>query len=146
MRALVTGGTGFIGSHLVESLIERGFHVRCLVRKTSDLKWLRDLPIELAHGDCIDKDSLGGAVKGVDLIFHVAGVTKAIREKTYFEINAFGTENLIHAWLEQNTRLQKFLYLKIVRYQNHKKASYHFVTRAVGTSISLVYCMYKKEL
>jgi dihydroflavonol-4-reductase len=111
LRVLVTGGTGFIGSHLVESLIERGFHVRCLVRKTSDLKWLRDLPIELAHGDCIDKDSLGGAVKGVDLVFHVAGVTKAIREKTYFEINAFGTENLIHACLEHNTHLERFIYV-----------------------------------
>ncbi len=111
MRALVTGGTGFIGSHLVESLLERGFHVRCLVRKTSDLKWLRDLPIDLVHGDCIDKDSLGGAVKGVDLVFHVAGVTKAIREKTYFEINAFGTENLIHACLEHNTHLEGFIYV-----------------------------------
>ena len=111
MKAVVTGATGFIGSHLAESLLERGFHVRCLVRKTSDLKWLEDLPIELVHGDCIDKGSLGEAVKGVDLVFHAAGVTKAIREKTYFEINAFGTENLIHACLERNPHLERFIYV-----------------------------------
>ena len=111
LKALVTGGTGFIGSHLVEALLQKGVHVRCLIRKTSDLKWLRNIPIEVLHGDCNDKTSLAEAVKGVDQVFHLAGVTKATEEKTYFEVNAFGTENLIHACLENNTRLQKFIYL-----------------------------------
>jgi len=111
LRALVTGATGFIGSHLVEALLKRGAQVRCLVRKTSDLIWLKNLPIELVHGDCNNKASLGEAVKGVDQVFHLAGVTKAIEEKTYFEVNALGTENLIHACLENNPRPQKFIYL-----------------------------------
>lgn len=111
MKALVTGATGFIGSHLVEALLQRGVQVRCLLRKTSDLKWLKDLPIERTLGDCIDKISLAEAVKGVDQVFHLAGITKAVKEKTYFEINAFGTENLICACLENNPRLQKFVYL-----------------------------------
>jgi len=111
LRALVTGATGFIGSHLVEALLKRGDQVRCLVRKTSDLIWLKNLPIELVHGDCNNKASLGEAVKGVDQVFHLAGVTKAIEEKTYFEVNALGTENLIHACLENNPRPQKFIYL-----------------------------------
>lgn len=93
------------------SLLGRGVHVRCLIRKTSDLKWLRNLPVELVHGDCNDKTSLGKAVKGVNQAFHLAGVTKAIEERTYFEVNALGTENLIHACLEHNTRLQKLIYL-----------------------------------
>ena len=111
MKALVTGGTGFIGSHLVEALLKEGIQVRCLLRKTSDLKWLEGLPIEVNWGDCNDKNSLREAVEGVEQVFHLAGVTKAVHEKTYFEVNAFGTENLIHACLENNPRIQKFIYL-----------------------------------
>ncbi len=107
----MTGGTGFIGSHLAEALLDRGVQVRCLVRKGSDLKWLKDLPIEIAVGDCRDKTSLTGAVKDTDYVFHLAGITKAVNEKTYFEINASGTENLIRACLENNPRLQKFVYV-----------------------------------
>ena len=111
MKALVTGGTGFIGSHLTEALIRKGVQVRCLLRKTSDWKWLKGLPIEFAHGDCNDKTSLEKAVRGVDWVFHLAGVTKAIKEETYFEVNGLGTRNLIHACLENNPRLQKFIYI-----------------------------------
>ena len=111
MKALVTGGTGFIGSHVTDALIEKGVQVRCLRRKTSDLKWLKGLPIEFVHGDCNDKISLEKAVQGVDWVFHLAGVTKAIQEETYFEVNGLGTENLIHACLEKNPRLQKFIYV-----------------------------------
>jgi dihydroflavonol-4-reductase len=111
LKALVTGGTGFIGSHLVEALLKKGIQVRCLLRKTSDLKWLKGLPIEVHWGDCNDKNSLREAVEGVEQVFHLAGVTKAVHEKTYFEVNAFGTENLIYACLENNPRIQKFIYL-----------------------------------
>ena len=107
----MTGGTGFIGSHLVEALLKKGIQVRCLLRKTSDLKWLKGLPIEVNWGDCNDKNSLREAVEGVEQVFHLAGVTKAVHKKTYFEVNAFGTENLIHACLENNPRIQKFIYL-----------------------------------
>ena len=100
MKALVTGGTGFIGSHLTEALIQKGVQVRCLLRKTSDLKWLKGLPVEFVHGDCNDKTSLEKAVRGVDWVFHLAGATRAIKEETYVEVNGLGTENLIHAWLE----------------------------------------------
>jgi len=111
LKALVTGGTGFIGSHLAEALLQRGVQVRCLVRKGSDLKWLKGLPIEIISGDCGDRASLREAVKEVDQIFHLAGITKALKEKTYFEVNAFGTDNLIRACLENNRRIQKFIYL-----------------------------------
>jgi len=111
LKALVTGATGFIGSHLVEALLQRGVHVRSLIRKTSGLKWLEGLPIEIVQGDCNDKVSLGEAVKGVDQVFHLAGVTKAVQEKTYFEVNAFGTENLVRVCLEHNPHLQKFIYV-----------------------------------
>jgi nucleoside-diphosphate-sugar epimerase len=111
LKALVTGGTGFIGSHLVEALLRRGDKVRCLVRNRNDLKWLRNLPVELVQGDCNLKTSLLEAVKGVDQVFHLAGLTRALNEQTYIKANANGTENLIHACLEQNPHLKRFIYL-----------------------------------
>jgi len=111
LKALVTGGTGFIGSHLVEALLHRGVDVRCPLRKSSDLRWLKGLPIEFVRGDCNDRAALGEMVKGVDWVFHLAGTTKAVREETFFEVNGSGTENLIHACLENNPRLQKFVYV-----------------------------------
>jgi nucleoside-diphosphate-sugar epimerase len=111
LKALVTGAAGFIGSHLVEALVQRGVQVRCLVRPTSHLRWLKGLPVEIIYGDCQEKDSLGLGVQDVDLVFHLAGATRAIDAKTYFAVNARGTENLVGACLEHSTRLQKFIYL-----------------------------------
>jgi nucleoside-diphosphate-sugar epimerase len=111
LKALVTGGTGFIGSHLVESLTQRGVQVRCLIRKTSNLRWLNNLPVKFVYGDCNEMDSLKEAVRDIDQVFHLAGVTKATDEKNYFHINALGTKNLIHACLQHNPHLKKFIYL-----------------------------------
>src|SRR4030042_1854661 len=111
MKALVTGAAGFIASHLVEALLQRGSQVRGLVRPTSHLKWVQGLSVEIIYGDCQEKDSLGPGVKDIDLVFHLAGVTRAIDAKTYFEVNALGTENLVQACLEHNTGLKKFIYL-----------------------------------
>ncbi|MBU4276166.1 MAG: NAD-dependent epimerase/dehydratase family protein [Proteobacteria bacterium] len=111
MKALVTGATGFIGSHLTEALIQKGVQVRCLLRRTSDLKWLEGLPIELIYGDCNNKNILDKAVSNVDWVFHLAGVTKAIKRETFFEVNGLGTLNLIHACLDKNPCLRKFVYI-----------------------------------
>ncbi len=111
MIALVTGGTGFIGSHLVENLIKRGYKVRCLIRERSNLRWLDGLPIDIAYGDCTDESSLTKAVKSVDMVFHIAGVTKSIDEETYFKVNAIGTKNLLMACIKNNPGLKRFVYL-----------------------------------
>jgi nucleoside-diphosphate-sugar epimerase len=111
MRALVTGATGFIGSHLCEELVKRGYEVTCLVKKTSNLKWIENLDLKHIFGDCTNLESLQNAVKGFDLIFHVAGLTKSCREKDFFCINTDGTENLIKSISEKNNKLKRFIYL-----------------------------------
>jgi len=111
MKSLVTGATGFIGSYLVEELLRRGHNVTGLVRKTSDLRWIEGLDIQLAYGDCLEKYSLLNTVADFDYIFHLAGLTKAIDEKDFFSVNALGTENLIHAVAEKNPKIKRFVYL-----------------------------------
>ena len=108
---MVTGATGFIGSHLVDALVQQGIHVKCLVRNKGHLGWVKDSPVEFVVGNCREKDSLKQGVLDVDQVFHLAGVTAAVKEKSYFEVNAQGTENVIQACIANNTRLKKFIYL-----------------------------------
>ncbi len=109
MKALVTGATGFIGSHLVERLLEKNYAVRCLVRTTSDLRWLKDLNIEYVYGDLFDQHALRGAVDGVDYVFHSAGLTKAKTKEEYYRANATGTANVLKAVVAMNAKLNRFL-------------------------------------
>ncbi len=111
MKALVTGATGFIGSHLVGALVREGFDVTCLVRSASSLKYIEDFPVKLVIGDCTDRGSLSRAVQGADYIFHLAGLTKTCCESESFNANAKGTENLISTVLEHNPGIKRFVYL-----------------------------------
>jgi dihydroflavonol-4-reductase len=110
-RVLVTGANGFVGSHLVESLLDKGYQVRCLVRKTSNLKWLSGLKVEYVYGDISERNSLNEAVANVDVIIHSAGLTKAKNREGYFKANAEGTRNLVEVCLERNPGLHRFIYI-----------------------------------
>jgi uncharacterized protein YbjT (DUF2867 family) len=74
MRALVTGATGFLGSHIAERLVARGDEVRALVRPASDTALLQKLGVELATGDVTDPGSLHPAMSGVDVVYHAAAM------------------------------------------------------------------------
>lgn len=111
LKVLVTGANGFVGSHLVEGLLDRGYQIRCLIRKTSNLKWLSGLEVEYVYGDIAERNSLEEAIKDVDIIFHSAGLTKAKSRDDYFKVNAEGTQNLMEVCLEENPKLQRFVYI-----------------------------------
>ena len=95
----------------MEALVQRGAQVRCLVRDKSHLGWVKDCPVEFIAGSCQEKNSLKQGLKDVDHVFHLAGAIAAVKEKTYFEVNALGTQNLVQACIENNTSLKKFIYL-----------------------------------
>ncbi len=111
MQVLITGSNGFIGSFLVEKCLERDYNVRCLVRQTSDLTWLKDLDIEYFYGELLHPESLVKAVKNVDLVFHLGGVTKAKDPQDYFNGNCQATVNLLDACLKYGPQHQKFVYV-----------------------------------
>ncbi len=110
-KILVTGATGFIGSHLVDALLEKGDSVRVLARTNSRSQSLKGKEIEVIKGDYGDIESLKKAVKDADYIYHVAGVTKALDEKTYIAGNVTATENLLQAAYNANPTLKRFLHV-----------------------------------
>ena len=96
--ALVTGATGFIGSHLVEALLARGWRVRCLVRKTSVLRWIPTDDVSLINGDvALAGDELERATRNVSVVFHLAGTTSAADDSAYITVNVEGTRNVVTA-------------------------------------------------
>ncbi|MBC7387484.1 MAG: NAD-dependent epimerase/dehydratase family protein [Cryobacterium sp.] len=115
MKALVTGGSGFIGSTLIESLTRRGISVDVLMRKTSSDRHLQGLDYRRREGDITDFESLKRAVADVDVIFHLAGVIAAKDRTEYFRFNAEGTANLARAAEEVNQsgggRVKRFVYV-----------------------------------
>ncbi len=96
---LITGASGFIGFHLAEALLRRGDQVAGLVRTTSNVSQLESLDIQLVRGDVVDVDSLRRAVAGKQVVYHLAGLTKARRRNDFFRVNEVGAKNIAAACL-----------------------------------------------
>ena len=88
MEALVTGATGFVGSHLVQVLVEAGVGVRALVRRTSDTRNLQALGIRRVETSLEDGAGLARAAEGTDVVYHLAALTRARSRNEYFRVNA----------------------------------------------------------
>jgi nucleoside-diphosphate-sugar epimerase len=111
LLVLVTGANGFIGSHLTEALLARGYQVRCMVRQSSDLRFIQHLPVEWAHADLSEPEQLRRACQDVDIVCHCAALTRALDQETFLRINAQGTEALARAAIEANPDLRRFLFV-----------------------------------
>ncbi len=101
MATLVTGGTGFLGSHIARKLVQRGERVRILLRKTSRTSNIENIDAERVYGDILDISSVKEALKGCDTLYHVAGFvsSKKADYKKMEEINVRGTVNVLSAAL-----------------------------------------------
>jgi dihydroflavonol-4-reductase len=114
MKTLVTGATGFLGSHVARALAGRGDDVRVLVRPTSDLRALEGFPAERFSGDLRDRASLVRAMEGVRHVFHVAADYRlwARDPREIHESNVTGTQNLLDA--ARQASVEKFVYTSTV--------------------------------
>lgn len=97
MKALVTGATGFVGSHLAEALRRRGHEVTALARSSRKAEVLTSQGTRVVSGDLHDAAALDRAAAGQDIIYHVAGVVAARDEAEFLRANREGTRNLLNA-------------------------------------------------
>ena len=102
-KVLVTGATGFIGQHVTKHFVQNGHHVSCLVRETSKVSSLKQMPVRRICTGLTDVDLLSRAVQGHDTVVHLAGQTKSLSRKRLFEVNEQGTRNLAAACAKQTT-------------------------------------------
>ncbi len=112
MKALVTGATGFVGSHLAELLLDEGWEVAALVRAPKRKSWLDLIPaVRKIEGSLEDPASLAAAAAGADYIFHAAGLVKARSEGEYLRTNGDGTRAMVEAALKTAGSLKRFVYI-----------------------------------
>jgi nucleoside-diphosphate-sugar epimerase len=104
LNTLVTGANGFLGSWLVRALLARGHVATCLVRPGSDVTGLIGSGYERLDGDVTDASSLARAVKGRDVVFHLAGLRRAATREDFMRVNAEGTRNVCEAMVATGAR------------------------------------------
>jgi nucleoside-diphosphate-sugar epimerase len=113
IKVFITGGTGFIGKHLVKQLIQRNYYCRCLVRRNSNLNELKDIGADLIYGDILDRGSIQGCLDDINTVYHLAamGHVSAISEEAYQRfksVNIKGTMNLAEECLKY--QISKFVH------------------------------------
>lgn len=123
---LVTGGTGFVGSHLMKRLVSEKIQTRCLARKTSDIEKLKELGIEVVevvYGDVLDKESLKKAVEDVETVIHLVGIIVEKKGATFEIIHTQGTKNLVE--VSKAAGVQRFIYISALGARENARSRYH---------------------
>lgn len=112
-RLLITGANGFVGSHLTEAALNRGYEVFAAVRKNSDLSLLQNTKATLVYPDYFNEANLIALLQqnNITHIAHVAGATKAKTEKDYYRVNTQISVNLARAALQSKINLAKFVFV-----------------------------------
>lgn len=107
--AVVTGASGFVGSHIVDELLRHGDRVRCLVRPGSPTRWLDGKPVEIVRLGYERVEPIAEALRGASWIVHAAGLTRARSAKEFHEANVSVTERVLRAATSNGVGIERFV-------------------------------------
>lgn len=113
-KALITGATGFIGSHLLETLVTKNWDVTCLVRPQSRTTAIEKMSVGIRRGPLNDRDFLEKAVEGQDYVFHLAARIRSAPPEVYEAANHLLTKDLAAACLRKNPGIKRFVYVSSI--------------------------------
>lgn len=140
---LVTGGTGFVGSHLIKRMRQEGLPVRAIVRDPDKARALNNLGVDVVKGDVSDTDSLEKATIGVERIIHLVGIIQEAAGATFQRVHVDGTRNLLDAARKSGVR--HFFYQSALGTRPNAKSEYHKskwaaeeLVRASGISFTIL--------
>jgi len=140
---LVTGGTGFVGSHLIKRMRQEGIPVRAIVRDPDKARALNNLGVDVVKGDVSDTDSLEKATIGVERIIHLVGIIQEAAGATFQRVHVDGTRNLLDAARKSGVR--HFFYQSALGTRPNAKSEYHKskwaaeeLVRASGISFTIL--------
>jgi len=145
VKVLVTGATGFIGSHVADKLLAKGYDVRCIARKTSNLRWLDGKNFEIVEASLDNPESLIKAVEGVDYVYHVAGLTFARNYEEFLKGNRDATANLISVVEKHAPNIKRFLFVSSQTVVGPAKSLYEPVDETTPRNPITSYGRSKKE-
>jgi dihydroflavonol-4-reductase len=111
MKVLVTGATGFIGTHLVRALLRQGYQVICVARSEKKAEYLRVAGAEIVVDDLLSPQYIDKYIQDTNVVFHVAGVIKGATRKDYFDGNYLTTQNLVRIINRHGPPHQKVVYI-----------------------------------
>lgn len=113
MNVLVTGGSGFVGGHLVERLLRRGNRVWCLSRR-DPARTFKGTSIEWIVADLLDVKAYRSVLEDIDVVFHLAGLLNARRREHYTRVNVDGTRALLDACRQAGGPLRRFVHMSSI--------------------------------
>ena len=120
---LVTGGTGFVGSHLIRRLRKNEMAVRAVARDPDRAAWLRDLGVDVVRGDISDKASLEKAAEGAERVVHLVGIIQETARSTFQAVHVEGTQNMLEAARKAGVR--HFLHQSALGTRPGARSAYH---------------------
>ena len=120
---LVTGGTGFVGSHLIRRMRKGGIAVRAVVRDPDKAAWLKDLGVDVVKGDISDKSSLDKAAEGMERVVHLVGIIQETARSTFRAVHVEGTRNMLEA--ARKTGVRHFFYQSALGTRPGAPSAYH---------------------